>query len=414
MSDSSYRFRAKDALVGGQMLFVAFGATVLVPLLTGMSSSVSLFTAGAGTLLFQLVTRGQVPVFLGSSFAFIAPIVYGVQTWGLPSTLSGLAAAGLVYVALSGLVRWRGRAAIDRFLPPEVTGSVILVIGLVLAPVAVQMALGNTGDGATRLVPERTALLLAALSAGVTIAASLFGRRLIRLVPVLFGMSAGYAASLALGLVDLSAVANAPWIAAPPFVAPRFDWQAIAFLVPVALAPAIEHVGDILAIGSLTGRNYFERPGLHRTLLGDGIATSFAALLGGPPNTTYSEVTGAVALTRAFNPGVMTWAALWAIALSFFGKLTALLGTIPVPVIGGILVLLFGAICVVGLQSLKSSRGDLTEPRTLFVVGSILVLGIGGMTLSAGDFVLKGVGLAGIVGVALNAALPRRQNRPPA
>jgi uracil permease len=405
---ADYRFRLRDSLVGAQMLFVAFGALVLVPLLTGLDPNVALFTAGAGTLIFQLVTRRRVPVFLASSFAFIAPIVYGVQTWGIPATLSGLAAAGMLYIVLSLVIRWRGVALLHRVLPPVVVGPVVMVIGLVLAPVAVNMALGRTGDGTAVLVPQGPALALSVAALATTILVSLLGRGMLRLLPILSGIVVGYAAAAVLGYVDLSPVAAAAWLAVPPFVFPEWHWQAVLFIVPVAIAPAIEHFGDVIAIGSVTGRDYLEEPGVHRTMMGDGLATSLASFLGGPPNTTYSEVTGAVALTRAFNPGIMTWAAIFAMLLAFVGKVGALLQTIPVPVMGGILILLFGAITVVGLNTLVRAGEDLVEPRNLTIVSLILVLGVGGMSLGTAEFTLEGIGLAAIVGVLLNLILPRK------
>ena len=388
------------------MLFVAFGALVLVPILTGLNPNVALFTAGAGTLLFQLVTGGQVPVFLASSFAFIAPIIYSVETWGVPATLGGLAAAGLLYVALSVVARVGGKGLVLRVLPPVVTGPVIMVIGIILAPVAVNMAMGKTGDGVAQLVPSGTALGVAAVSLAATVLCSLFGRGMLRLLPILTGIALGYAVSLALGLVSFEAVAEAPWLRVPAFVFPEWHWQAVVFILPVAIAPVIEHFGDVLAIGSLTGRNYLDSPGIHRTLLGDGLATSLAAFLGGPPNTTYSEVTGAVALTRVFNPAVMTWAAIAAILLSFVGKVGGLLQTIPTPVMGGILVLLFGAITVVGINTLVTSGEDLMAPRNLAILSLILIPGVGGLSLGMGEFALKGIGLAGILGVGANLLLP--------
>ena len=407
---TDYNFRAKDCVVGAQMLFVAFGALVLVPLLTGFNPNVALFTAGVGTLIFQSVTKRMVPIFLASSFAFIAPIIYGVKTWGVPGTLCGLAAAGVVYIILSLLIRWKGSGIVIKVLPPIVTGPVIMVIGLILAPVAVHMAMGKTGDGAVVLVPYGTAMFVSMVSLAATIVASLLGRGFIRLIPILIGIGVGYLVSLPLGLVDFSPVAKAPWIAIPAFTFPSWNWQAILFIVPVAIAPAIEHFGDIVAIGSITGKNYLEDPGVHRTMLGDGIATSFASFLGGPPNTTYSEVTGAVALIKIFNPAIMTWAAFFAIGLAFVGKVGALLQTVPVPVMGGIMVLLFGAIMVVGLNSLVKAGQDLMEPRNLSIVALILVFGIGGMSFSAGEFTIKGIGLAGILGVLLNLVLPKKRS----
>ena len=429
---TDYVFTIKDSLVSAQMLFVAFGALVLVPLLTGLDPNVALFTAGAGTLVFQLVTRGKVPVFLASSFAFIAPIIYGVQTWGIPATLSGLAAAGLLYILLSFIIRWGGTQILHTILPPVVTGPVIMVIGLILAPVAVNMALGRTGDGAAWLVPEKSAMIVAAIALVTTIVTSLLGRGWFKLVPILIGIASGYAAAFAMDLAGISAaiqagfdpgqlknwtgakmvsfkaVAEAPWFAVPNFVFPEWNWEAVIFIVPVAIAPAIEHFGDVLAISGITGKNYVDDPGIKNTMLGDGLATSLASFLGGPPNTTYSEVSGAVALTRVFNPGIMTWAAITAIVLAFVGKLGALLQTIPVPVMGGIMILLFGAIMVVGMNTLVRAGDDLMEPRNLALVAIIVIFGVGGMSLPlGGEARLGGIGLAGITGVILNLVLPR-------
>ncbi len=433
LSESSYNFRLRDCLLGAQMLFVAFGALVLVPLLTGLNPNVALFTAGAGTLLFQLVTGGKVPVFLASSFAFIAPIIYGVQQWGIAGTLCGLAAAGLLYVLFSLAIRLFGSDILHRILPPVVTGPVIMVIGLVLAPVAVHMASGRTGDGTAWLVPQPTAFIIAGVSLAITILASLLGKGLFRLIPILCGIASGYLTSLLLDLAGISAsiqagfdpgglknwtapalismqkVAEAPWIAMPDFTFPTWNLEAVLFIVPVAIAPAIEHFGDVLAIGGITGRDYVDDPGIHRTLLGDGLATSLAALLGGPPNTTYSEVSGAVALTRSFNPAIMTWAAITAILLAFVGKLGAFLGTIPVPVMGGIMVLLFGAISVIGINTLIKAQTDLMRPRNLTIAAVILVFGIGGMSFDLTVVKLGGIGLAGIVGVILNLLLPQER-----
>jgi uracil permease len=394
-------------VVGLQMLFVAFGALVLVPILTGLDPSVALFTAGAGTLLFQLVTGRQVPVFLASSFAFIAPIIYGVQTWGIPATMSGLLAAGVVYLLLAALVKAKGLESVHRVLPPVVVGPVIMVIGLSLAPVAVNLAMGKTGDGTAELVPMGTAFAVALVSLVATIATSFLGKGLVRMVPILVGIVTGYAVAALLGLVDFSAVGAAPVFSVPAFSLPEFHLEAILFIVPVAIAPAIEHIGDMLAISNVTGKNYLREPGLHRTLSGDGLATSMASLLGGPPNTTYSEVTGAVTLTRMFNPVVMTWAAVFAIVFAFSGTLNAILGSIPTPVMGGILLLLFGAIAAVGMSSLVRAQTDLSQPRNLIIVSLILVSGIGGMQFEIGDFRLGGIGLAAIIGVILNLVLPR-------
>jgi uracil permease len=353
-----------------------------------------------------MVTKRSVPIFLASSFAFIAPIIYGVQTWGIPATMCGLAAAGVFYVLLSLFISWRGSGAVERLLPPVVTGPVIMVIGLLLAPVAVNMAMGKTGDGSAILVPEKTAIIVSMISLATTVIASVFGKGVIRLIPILCAIIVGYVLSLFFGIVDFTAVAQAPWFAVPHFTFPEFHWQAILFIVPVAIAPAIEHFGDIIAISSITGKNYLKKPGVNRTLMGDGLATFLASFLGGPPNTTYSEVTGAVALVKVFNPAIMTWAAIIAIALSFVGKVGAFLQSIPVPVMGGIMILLFGTIMVVGINNLVKAQIDLMKARNMAIVALIVIFGVGGMAFSAGQFTIQGIGLAGIIGVALNLILP--------
>ncbi|MFB2653365.1 uracil-xanthine permease family protein [Shewanella seohaensis] len=393
-------------LQGAQMLFVAFGALVLMPLLTGLDTSVALFTAGIGTLLFQLITKRQVPIFLASSFAFIAPILYGVQTWGIPSTMGGIIAAGFVYILLGALVKVRGTDFIHRLLPPVVVGPVIIIIGLGLAPVAVNMALGKSGDGSLTLVSTNTALIISLASLCTTIAVAIFAKGLLKVMPILAGIVVGYGLSLAFGIVDFAVVTAASWIAIPKFVAPEFNWHAIAFMIPVAIAPAVEHIGDILAISNVTGKDFMKKPGLHRTLTGDGVATIAAAAFGGPPNTTYSEVTGAVTLTRNFDPKIMTWTAITAITLAFVGKLGALMQTIPVPVMGGIMCLLFGSIAAVGLNTLIRNHVDLSEPRNLSIVGVTLVFGIGGMAFGIGSFSLTGISLCGIVAITMNLLLP--------
>ncbi|MCO7546857.1 uracil-xanthine permease family protein [Stutzerimonas nitrititolerans] len=396
----------RQALAGAQMLFVAFGALVLMPLITGMDPNVALFTAGIGTLLFQLVTRRQVPVFLASSFAFIAPIIAAKGEFGLPAVLGGVVAAGLVYILLGFTVRLKGPAFIDRLLPPVVIAPVIISIGLALSPVAVNMAMGKAGDGSAQLVPYETAMLISMPALLTTLLVAVLGKGLFRLVPILAGVTVGYGLSLAFGVVDTAGIAAAPWLAMPNFVAPEFHLGAILFMVPVALAPAIEHIGGVVAIGGVTGNNFIKKPGLHRTLLGDGLATSAAGLFGGPPNTTYAEVTGAVMLTKNYNPKIMTWAAVFAIVLAFIGKFGAALLSIPVPVMGGILCLLFGSIAVVGLSTLIRHQVDLSEARNLIIVSVTLVFGIGGMMIGYGEFSLSGISLCAIIALVLNLVLP--------
>ena len=396
----------KQALAGAQMLFVAFGALVLMPLITGMDPNVALFTAGLGTLLFQLVTGRQVPVFLASSFAFIAPILAAKSSFGMPAVLGGIVAAGVVYMLLSAAVHLKGSGFIDRLLPPVVIAPVIICIGLALSPTAVNMAMGKAGDASAQLVPYNTAMIISMSALVSTVLVAALGKGLFRLVPILVGIIVGYGLSLSFGIVDTAAINAAPWVALPQFMAPEFHWGAILYMLPVALAPAIEHIGGVVAVGNVTGQNYIKRPGLHRTLLGDGIATSAAGMLGGPPNTTYSEVTGAVMLTRNFNPKVMTWAAVFAVVLAFIGKFGAALQSIPVPVMGGILCLLFGSIAVVGLNTLIRNQVDLSEARSLIIVSVTLVFGIGGMVFGNGEFALSGISLCALVAMLLNLVLP--------
>ncbi|MEB3883671.1 uracil-xanthine permease family protein [Lyngbya sp. CCY1209] len=398
---TAYKFHWRYIPLGAQILFIAFGALVLIPILTGLDPNVALFTAGLGTLVFQLVTGGKVPVFLGSSFAFIAPIQLGIKQYGIAETLSGLAAAGILYFLLSVAIALRGSGFLMRLLPPIVTSPVIMVIGLSLAPIAIGMA-SEAGEG----YGKWAALAVSGAALFGTMMTTLFGRGWLRLVPILVGLSAGYIVAFPLGMVDFSGIAEAPWFAIPKFTTPVFHLPSILFILPVAIAPAIEHFGDIITIGAVAKKDYFRDPGIHRTLLGDGLATSLAAFFGGPPNTTYSEVTGAVALTRIFNPGVMTWAAILAILLAFVGKLGAFLRSIPVPAMGGILVILFGTIVVVGINSLVRSGEDLMKPRNLAIVAVILVFGVGGMAIEAGKFALEGIGFSGVFGLLLNWILP--------
>lgn len=411
LHSTDYNFRLKDSIIGLQFLFVAFGALVLVPILTGLNPNVALFTAGLGTLIFQLTTRKAIPpVFLASSFAFIAPIIYGVQTWGMAGTMSGLVAAGLFYVVLSILIQFKGSNFIHVILPPVVTGPVIMTIGLILSPVAVHMAMGKTGDGAIVLVPFAHAITISLSALIVTMFVTLLGKGIFRLLPIMCGIAAGYVVALFFGVVDFAPVTNAPWFAMPAFIFPEFNLQAILYILPITIAPAVEHVGDILAISNVTKKDYLKEPGLKFTLLGDGLATSAASLLGGPPNTTYSEVTGAVTITKAFNPAIMTWAAIFAILLAFVGKLGGLLATIPAPVMGGILLLLFGIIASIGLETLIKGKVDMADPRNMIIVSIMLVFAIGGMAFDFGAAKFSGIGLGAIVGIVLNLILPKTRH----
>lgn len=384
---------AQKTIVGAQFLFVAFGATVLVPLLVGLDPSVALLAAGVGTLIFHLITKGKVPVFLGSSFAFIAPIIKATELFGLAGALSGLVAVGAVYGIMSLLIRLRGVGFITRLFPPVVVGPVIMLIGLSLAGTGVNMAKSNW--------------TLAIITLLTTVIVTLFGKGLLRLIPIFIGIVVGYIAAVLFGVVDFQPVVEASWFALPTFVRPEFCWQAILFMAPVAIAPVIEHIGDIYAINEVTGQDYVKDPGLHRTMLGDGVACIASSLLGGPPVTTYSEVTGAVSLTKIADPAVIRIAALFGILFSVLGKVSALLKTIPEAVLGGIMLLLFGTIAAVGVNSLVKNRIDLGDTRNLVIVSLILTLGIGGAEISYGSFVFGGIGLAAMVGVVLNLIIPQ-------
>ena len=395
----------KQSFVGLQMLFVAFGALVLVPLITGLDSNTALLTAGVGTLLFQLCTGKRVPIFLASSFAFIAPIQYGVQTWGIATTMGGLASAGLVYLALSTLVKLRGTEALQRIFPPIVVGPVIIIIGMGLAPVAVDMSLGKNSAYA-----YNDAVLVSMVTLLTTLSVAVFAKGLMKLIPIMFGITAGYILCLFLGLINFQPVIDAPWFSLPKLTAPEFNLEAILYMLPIAIAPAVEHVGGIMAISSVTGKDFLKKPGLHRTLLGDGLATAAASLVGGPPNTTYAEVTGAVMLTRNFNPNIMTWAAVWAIAISFCGKVGAFLSTIPTIVMGGIMMLVFGSIAVVGMSTLIRGKVDVTEARNLCIISVVMTFGIGNMFVDVGNVSLKGISLCAVVAIILNLVLPKAKN----
>lgn len=382
----------KRIIIGVQFLFVAFGATVLVPLLIDIDPSVALFTAGFGTLIFHIITKGKVPVFLGSSFAFIAPIIAATKIYGYPGTLGGIIAVGLVYGIVSAIIKLWGLRVIEKIFPAIVVGPVIMIIGLSLATVGVDMAKTNWP------------IALAVLATAIIIVT--FTKGLIKLIPIFIGIIVGYIISIIIGLVDFTIVNEAAWFALPKFTIPEFNWGAILYMIPVAIAPIIEHIGDMYAIGGVAEKQFVKDPGLHRTLLGDGIATAFAGFLGGPPNTTYSEVTGAVALTKITDPRVLRIAAVTAIVFSLIGKISAILKTIPQAVLGGIMLLLFGMIASIGIKTLIENKTDFSITRNQVIVSIILTIGIGGAQLGYGNFSLAGIGLASVVGVILNLVLP--------
>lgn len=387
----------KKGIVGVQFLFVAFGATVLVPLLVGLDPSTALFTAGIGTLLFHLVTKGMVPIFLGSSFAFIAPIVKATELYGLSGALSGLVGVALVYFFMSALVKWQGIKVINKLFPPIVIGPVIMLIGLSLASTGVDMAKSNWTVAIASLV---TAILV-----------TMLGKGLLKLIPIFAGIVVGYAVAYFMGLIDFTIVHEASWFGFPKFVTPTFSWQAILFMIPVAIAPVIEHIGDIYVVNTVTGKNYIENPGLHRTLLGDGLACALAGFLGGPPVTTYSEVTGAMSLTKITSPVVIRIAAITGIIFSVIGKISALLKTIPPAVLGGIMLLLFGTIAAAGIANLINNCVNMSKTRNIVISSLILTTGIGGAVLNIGTFSLSGIGLSALIGVILNLILPHEMEK---
>ncbi|MFA6854632.1 MAG: solute carrier family 23 protein, partial [Bacteroidales bacterium] len=375
-------------IVGVQFLFVAFGATVLVPLLVGLDPSTALFTAGVGTLVFHLVTKGIVPIFLGSSFAFIAPIVKATELYGLAGTLSGMVAVGFVYIVMSALVKWQGVKLIKRLFPPVVIGPVIMLIGLSLAGTGVDMA--------------KEDWLLAIIALTTAIVVSLFAKGLLKLIPIFAGIIVGYIAAVILGRVDMSPITEAAWFGLPHFEKPEFSWGAILFMIPVAIAPVIEHVGDVYAVSQVAGKDFVKKPGLHRTMLGDGIACMIAGSIGGPPVTTYSEVTGAMVLTKVTDPVVIRIAAITGIVFSMIGKISAILKTIPGSVLGGIMLLLFGTIAATGINNMVSNKTDMGNTRNLIIVSLILTTGIGGAVLQIGEISMTGIGLSALIGVLLN------------
>lgn len=386
----------RKIIVGIQFLFVAFGATELVPLLIGLDPATALFTAGIGTFIFHFITKGKVPIFLGSSFAFIAPIIYASQQWGMTGTIAGISGVAVVYFVMSALIKWQGKKLLDRLFPPVVIGPIIILIGLSLSPSAVNMAKENW--------------LLAIISLTTAILVLTFGRGLLKLVPVVLGITVGYIVALCMGLVDLSGVESAPWFALPSSISnfhlPQFAWKPFVYMIPVAIAPVIEHIGDVYVVSAVAQKDFTKDPGLHRTMLGDGLACLFASFVGGPPVTTYSEVTGAMQITRVTHPQVIRIAAVTAIVFSVIGKLSALLQSIPSPVLGGIMLLLFGTIASVGVQSLMHHKVDFNSTRNIIIVSVILTMGIGGAVFSFGSFSISGIGLSAVIGVLLNLILP--------
>ncbi len=405
---------AKTVVLGIQHTFAMFGATVLVPLITGLSVPTTLLCAGLGTLLFHLITKGKVPAFLGSSFAFLGGFAIVAPKLAdangeltvpnaemLPYACGGVVFAGLLYLLMSGLITIFGVGKIMRLFPPVVTGPIIIAIGLILAPSAISNC--------------QTNWLLAIVALGTVVICNIWGKGMVKILPILLGVVVSYLVALVTGAVDFAAINEAKWFGLPVSGAAmaKFDLSAILTIMPIALATMMEHIGDIAAISATTGKNYIREPGLHRTLLGDGLATSLAGFLGGPANTTYGENTGVLALTKIYDPIVMRIAACFAILLSFCPKFGAAVNTVPAGIVGGVSFILYGMISAIGVRNVVENQVDFTNSRNLIIAAVILVsaLGfnsIGGISFAVGSATvsLSGLAVAAILGILLNAVLP--------
>ncbi|MDO4763905.1 MAG: solute carrier family 23 protein [Flavobacteriaceae bacterium] len=403
-------------LLSVQHLFAMFGATILVPALTGMNPAIALISSGLGTLAFILVTKGKVPSYLGSSFAFINPIITikAMEVSGdmpLGSFLVGCFLVGLVYVLVAFIISKLGTDWLMQLLPPIVVGPVIMVIGLGLASTAVGMVTNNP-QGEYDLLYVSVGLI----TLMITIITAIFTKGFLSVIPVLVGIMGGYLYSIFIGIVDVQPILDAKWFQIPdftmPFVhyTPEISWYVVLLMLPVAIVPIAEHIGHQLVLSKVVDKDLIKDPGLDRSLLGDGLATIIASILGGPPNTTYGENIGVLAITKAFSIYVFIGAASLAILFGFCGKISALLGTIPTPVMGGVSILLFGIIASSGLRMLVESGVDFKLKRNLIISSVILVIGIGGAAIHIGKaFSLEGMALASIVGVVLNLVLPGRE-----
>ena len=403
---------AKGLLLSLQHVFAMFGATILVPLILGMPVSVALFASGLGTLIYMVATQFKVPVYLGSSFAFISAMAFAMKQMNgdVSAAQSGVVLVGLVYVVVALAVKLIGTKWIDRLLPPIVIGPMIMVIGLGLANSAVTNA-GFIKDGTIQQIT--VAVITFLITAFINTKAKGF----LKIIPFLFGIIGGYIAAVLLGLVDFTPVLKADWIAIPQLYLPfstngffkEYHWYfgpETWAILPVAVVTIAEHIGDHTVLSQICGREFLKTPGLHRTLIGDGVATAVSAFMGGPANTTYGENTGVVGMTRIASVSVIRNAALFAIGLSFLGKFTALISTIPNAVLGGMAILLYGVIASNGLKVLIEKQVDFREVRNLIIASSMLVLGLGGAILELGPVTLSGTALCALAGVILNLVLP--------
>ena len=408
-------------ILGIQHTLAMFGATVLVPALTGLNTSITLFCAGLGTLLFHWITKKKVPVFLGSSFAFMAGImaIIGDSRMGDPDFMDKLASvkgsliiAGLVYVLFAGLIKIFGYEKVNKLLPPIVTGPIIIVIGLRLSSTAISSAFYYNGEFSLKAVLVTVVILT------VVICVSIFAKGIFNLMPILFAIIAGYLVCLPLGFCDFTAVREAHFLSfmdkdimAQLLCIPKFRADAILAIAPIAMVTMIEHVGDITTNGAVVGKNFMVDPGIHRTILGDGLATALAGLLGGPANTTYGENTGVLAVTKVYDPSVIRIAAVFAMILGIFGKFGGFITSIPSPVTGGISIVLYGMISAVGVRILINSRLNFGNSRNLLVAAIILVLGIGCDSIPVyGAVTISGLALAAVVGIILAFILPEGED----
>lgn len=407
VDDSIVLGSMKKSVLALQHLIAMFGATVLVPMLTGLHPSIALFTAGCGTLIFHICTKGKVPVFLGSSFAFI-PVILKVKelyNGDLAYAQGGMFVAGLIYVLVSFLVKKIGVEKIEKYLAPQVVGPMIIVIGLNLIPTAFGMAKEN--------------LVVAGITLSIALLINFKGKGFIKQLSILIAVIIGYIISLNMGLVQTEVIKESALLALPPFRLPKFDIGAIAIITPVVLAVFMEHLGDITTNGQVVGKNFIEDPGLNRTLLGDGLATAFATLVGGPANTTYGENTGVLAITKNYDPSILRLAAMFAVVLGFVAKVGAVLSTIPTAVMGGISLMLFSMISLIGVKTIKNQDVKFTW-KNILVMGSILIIGLGSDYLSGlfnitigiplNDTVaISGLSFAALVGIIMNAVLNRKK-----
>ena len=388
--------KVQEFILSVQHLFAMFGATILVPILVGINPSVAILTAGIGTLIFHLCSKGKVPAFLGSSFAFISPIIAVSTTYGYEYVQGGIVVVGLIYALMSVLIYKIGSEKISKFLPPHIVGAMIMIIGLTLIPSAV-----------TNI---NTHIVVALVTLGTSMAITLFGKGFIKQLGILIGVIVGYLLSLYLGLVDTSIITNASLFANPIALnVPKFNLDAILILAPLSVCTILEHIGDITTNGAVVGKDFVKDPGLHRTLLGDGIATLVAGLLGSVPNTTYGENTSLLAITKNYNPKLLRMTAIIAILLSFVGVFGATIQSIPSAVIGGISLQLYCMISWVGFKNIKDNKSYMSVTK-LIVIIVMLFIGLGNLvgvnlSIAIGSVTLSGLSLAGIVGIILNAIL---------